>query len=1217
MRLRASIMIARSLLAVAIGALAFASPLSAAQPPANRRLLPSQPLHIVTRDNGIRLWEIALDEFSIQPSDGSISLRSIPLQTDSEAVRHFALAQSRATGTRAGLVLYAAGQPRSAASRRIATGDVVISLQPDQSPTDLARDIQAEYLGELAYAPGFHRFRTVDAADALLAPETLQHRPGVQRVLPQLARLRVRTAIPNDTLYSQQWPLANSGQLGGTPGIDINVQTAWDITRGAGIVIGIVDDSLQLTHPDLAPNINTSLSHDFRDGDNDPSPNLVTPNRQDPHNEPSEDAHGTLVAGVAAGRGFNGIGICGVAPQAGIAGIRLIGDYLTDLQEADAIAHRTDAIAVKNNSWGPRDDGATLSGPDELALAALDNATATGRSGRGTVFVWSAGNGGEESDNANKNGYANSIYAIAVGAIDDDGRRASYSEPGCNILVCAPAGGSYGPGTPSTDLLDDDGLNFANFPSDLTDPDYTDSFLGTSSSAPMVSGLAALMLSANPNLGWRDVQEILIRTARKIDATSPAWFNNAAGFHFNDDYGAGLIDASAAVSRATTWTNLAAMRSTARAPSQTLPATIPDNSISGIDHTFDFSGTSLRVEHVQVHVFIDHPFRGDLECTLRSPAGTVSRLVASSDDDFPGYYDWTFSSVQHWGESAAGTWTLHLADRFAGDIGQLWQATVTLHGTETVNGSLPATPGKLTAQGVSTHEIEIAWEDRATNETGYQIEFAYGWGANWIIEATVPANTTRYTQRFIPQGAKPYYRVKALKGTMSSGYTHLAHALVQDGDKAIVFKTGFNTEEGYTANRALAGQDNWEAYPTSFVYPGNGVVADSFSSRGRPGLGQQARIGKSLSSGDAYAGVSQYLFYAQQGGTSIRLRTLLCLVASTNGSDDGFSFDLYNSDGQWLAEILFYNPNTTIYYATANTGGSYTDSHRTFVRGQVYQLEVSLDFINNRWSASLDNQTFATNIPFTNGSAGTVRDLGSLSLLWNVYNTAAPGNNYLLVDELVIDQIENTLPSPPTEINVVAGSASLLYLYWTENLLAESYEVQRSPNGINNWTSIATVAEDAPFYLDVGLEPATTYYYHIRSASPFGVSSYSGSFSATTFSEYQEWKDGYRINIDAADTFDDDRDGISLLMEYALATSPNKPSSARLPAPYVEEGRLNLTYYRARSDLIYSTETSTDLITWTTAGVTQEYETLGLYITASIPLGSAKTRFLRLVVRQP
>ena len=130
----------------------------------------------------------------------------------------------------------------------------------------------------------------------------------------------------------------------------------------------------------------------------------------------------------------------------------------------------------------------------------------------------------------NKDGYANSIYTIAVSAVSAYGGQVGYAEQGCCIVVCAPSSGP-GYGMVLTDVHGTGGYTSGN---------YTTGFGYTSAAAPQVSGVVALMLEANPGLGWRDVQEVLLATARVTDPSHPDWSTNGAGVAFNHWYGAGL-----------------------------------------------------------------------------------------------------------------------------------------------------------------------------------------------------------------------------------------------------------------------------------------------------------------------------------------------------------------------------------------------------------------------------------------------------------------------------------------------------------------------------------------------------------------------------------------------------------------------------------------------------------------------------------------------------
>ena len=132
------------------------------------------------------------------------------------------------------------------------------------------------------------------------------------------------------------------------------------------------------------------------------------------------------------------------------------------------------------------------------------------------IYMWAAGNGHDKGDRSTYDGWNNSPYTVSIGAVDDRGLMTWYSEHGPNLIVSASSNGANRQAITTT-----------------SNAGYTDNFGGTSSATPLASGAVALMLQANPNLGWRDVQEILIRTARKNAPTDREWLVNGAGFNFN------------------------------------------------------------------------------------------------------------------------------------------------------------------------------------------------------------------------------------------------------------------------------------------------------------------------------------------------------------------------------------------------------------------------------------------------------------------------------------------------------------------------------------------------------------------------------------------------------------------------------------------------------------------------------------------------------------
>jgi subtilisin-like proprotein convertase family protein len=487
----------------------------------------------------------------------------------------------------------------------------------------------------------------------------------------------------NDPLVNNQW------HLNGTTGA--NVMNAWSPTSiGTGITIGIIDDGFQHSHPDLAPAYSLGDSYDFNGRDFDPEPPSY-----------NFDDHGTACAGVAAARGNNGIGVAGVAYNANLAGLRLIAAPVTDEDEADAFAFHNDAIQIKSSSWGPNDRQLTLEGPGPLAVAAFENGVTTGRGGRGTIYLFAGGNGAEFGDNANFDGYVARRETIAVGAVGDNGVKAPYSEEGACLVVTAPSSGGN-LGITTTDRVGDDGFNFdGHF--DLPDLNYTETFGGTSSASPLVAGVAALMLQRNPNLGWRDVQEILVKSAKKIDSGDPDWITNGAGLHFNHKYGAGEVDAAAAVQLASSWTNLGENIKT-EVLTQGLVTPIPDNKEAGVEFILHVESDHFRVEHALLTTSIKHPKRGQLEITLTSPDGTESRLATLRRKDKGSHYEWTFLSVRHWGEMAKGDWKVRIADRVKGKTGTVQSLKLTLWGAAP-NGALVATD--IHEAGLATSVVSI------------------------------------------------------------------------------------------------------------------------------------------------------------------------------------------------------------------------------------------------------------------------------------------------------------------------------------------------------------------------------------------------------------------------------------------------------------------------------------------------------------------------------
>nr|XP_018264864.1 kexin [Kwoniella dejecticola CBS 10117]OBR87022.1 kexin [Kwoniella dejecticola CBS 10117] len=461
-----------------------------------------------------------------------------------------------------------------------------------------------------------------------------------------------------DPMLDQQWHLINTEMKD----VELNVTGLWGrgIT-GEGVHVVIVDDGLDLNSDDLKDNFFPEGSYDFNDHTELPLPRLA------------DDQHGTRCAGEIAAVPNDVCGV-GVSYRAKIAGVRILSAPISDADEAAALNYGYQLNDIYSCSWGPPDDGKSMEAPEGVILKAMVNGIHKGRDGKGSIFVFAAGNGGGADDQCNFDGYTNSIFSVTVGAVDRKGLHPYYSEMCSAVMFVAPSSGS-GDHIHTTDV----GQNKC-----------AHTHGGTSAAAPLASGVFALALSVRPDLTWRDLQHISVRTSVHFNKDDPDWEKTAAGRLFSYKYGYGRLDAGLFVEAAEQW-KLVKPQAWFDSPAIYLPTTDAP-AIKGITSTYEITNDMLqdanleRLEHITVRVWIDHQRRGDVEVELVSPNGVTSVLARPRrfDDANTGFAGWKFMSLKHWEENPVGIWTIRVKDasnpektgRFVAWSLQLWGETI-------------------------------------------------------------------------------------------------------------------------------------------------------------------------------------------------------------------------------------------------------------------------------------------------------------------------------------------------------------------------------------------------------------------------------------------------------------------------------------------------------------------------------------------------------------
>jgi len=519
--------------------------------------------------------------------------------------------------------------------------------------------------------PNAFKIDTSSDVESLQLVQLLSQAPGVESVTPNMftpdfnadlnlssptsrypklndaASKRCRSNDPplSDALSACLWHLdsstAASANINGqtqSASADINIGDVWDTTMGAGITVSIVDRTWEAGHEDLVGNANRAASTYWggRTGE-------------------SNSWHGTAVAGVIGARD-NNIGGRGVAPRAQLLNVNYL-EYQSTYTLTQRFLHRKDTVAVANHSYS-RSGNRDLHRVSPVVTSALEESLKSGFGGKGIVHVKSVGNDKRLGDEGGLEERHNHYGFIVACAVDSAGNATTYSEEGSMLWVCGPSGD-----TGRFQILAPIGKN-----------SYHSGLKGTSFSAPVVSGVAALVRSANTDLTWRDVKLILAGTAQKNDANDSSWQAGALKYRSTTDsysysrkYGFGLVDASAAVAAAKTWKTLPPMFASLARSSESETVT---KSGGTKEFTLDLVSDIDFIEYVDVNFNMNTENFNHLKMTLVSPSGRESLLIKGPSGrgwcSCPLNGDFKLASVRHLGETASGTWKLKIAN--TGDV---------------------------------------------------------------------------------------------------------------------------------------------------------------------------------------------------------------------------------------------------------------------------------------------------------------------------------------------------------------------------------------------------------------------------------------------------------------------------------------------------------------------------------------------------------------------